>query len=458
MKTVLKRILAAGVTAAITVTACGCSIKTGTHKKPKPDSIVAQPTAGGADDTMSIKYEDFEREYNYYLVNSNIEDDTLETVTDKCKEQRNSIITYLINERIILQKAKEMSIYDLTEEEQAAVDKDFDEKMRQQIQYYGILAEMEMNQTESGSSDSNTSNQSNQSGDSTQSDVTLTDEEKEKLGEEKLDEMLKKCGMTRDDIKQWAVSSKITEKVRDKIAESVTYASAEEEYKKVIEQAKQLYETNIDVFQSYGYNEIWLPENSRMIKHVLIGFDSETQQKIRSLRNESKTEEADKLREESAAALKDKVDEVEKKLNEGANIDDLIKEYSADASGSQANPNGYTVIPNGTTFMEEFQQAAFVPEKIGDRTTCVTDYGVHIMLYAADAKVPDETVKTNTEYLLEQLKSKAFSDKMSEWKAEYAFEIDYEALRLDIPEESSAADSSGNTESSANSVSSDVSQ
>ena len=269
----------------------------------------------------------------------------------------------------------------------------------------------------------------------------MTDEEKEEIGNQKLDEMLEKCGMTRDDLRWWAQSSKITEKLQADVGNVVERSTAEEEFKNVQAEAERLYKEDMTKYTQGGYDQIWLPENSRLIKHVLIAFDDEVSKEIYTLRLEGSDDEADKKRAEAAEKLRSKQEEVEKKLDDGSKIDDLIKEYSADASGSAAYSDGYTVIPNGTTYMEEFQEAAFVPEKIGDRTTCVTDYGVHIMVYAGDAEISDESIKAFTDYLHEQLKLKEFTDKMSEWAEEYAFEIDYETLKLDDPakDESSEA-------------------
>ena len=427
-KSKLKRAIKAGAAILLAGVLSGCSVKFGTRKTPEVnepalDTVVAHPTNDERLEEMNITYEMFRKEYKYFLVNLGIEDDTDETIASYCTTQRESIIAYLINEQIILRKAREMGLYDLTEEEQREVDEDFNQKIAEQIKYYGDQAEFA----------------ADESGDDTgkSEGPVMTDEEKEALGSQKLDEMLEKCGMTRDDLHWWAQSSKITEKLQNALGDTVPYSKAEEEFKNVQEHAKELYNTDKVSYSMGGYDQIWLPEGSRLIKHILIGFDDDTQSAIKTLRSDGSDEEADKKRAEEAEKLKEKQEEIEKKLDDGEDFDALIKEYSADAAGSASSPDGYTVIPNGETYMAEFQEAAFVPEKIGDRTTCVTDYGVHIMVYAGDAKIGDEAIKEFTDYLHAQLKSKEFSDKMSEWSAEYGFEIDYETLRLKAPEESS---------------------
>lgn len=444
----LVRILSACTAVLLAGALCGCSMRFGTNKRikigdgkePRYDLAVAYPTAEGVSGDMDITYEMFRKEYAYFLVNRDITDDTAEATADSCKQQRSAIINYLINEQIILDKAKEMGLYELTEEEQAEVDKDFDEKIAQQVKLFGDQAEQELISKNSGGTV--------QSGaeDSETSEPLMTDEEKEKIGNQKLDEMLDKCEMTRDDLRQWAISSKITAKLQEKLGEAVTMEDAERELKGVQEKAQQFYKEDMDTYTSGGYDQLWLPDGSRLIKHVLLGFDDDVRQEIYDLRKDGKDADADKKRAEAAEKLKSKQEEVEKKLDDGAKIEDLIKEYSADKDGSEAYPDGYTVIPNGTGYMEEFQKAAFVPEKIGDRTTCVTDYGVHIMIYAGEAKISEEIYKSFAEYLLAQLRSKEFSDKMSEWFDEYAFEINYEALRLDDPSAEESSDVSDTAE------------
>lgn len=414
----LKKVIRAGAAFLLAGVLSGCSVKFGTKKEPKLDKVVAHATAGEDKDSMDITYEMFRKEYKYLLLNNGIEDDTDEKYADYCTTQRQTIINYLMNEQIILRKAREMGVYDLTEEEMRDVDKSYLDNIELQVEYYGALAESEM-VSEDGES------------------VKLSDEEKERLGNERFDELLEKCGMTRDDLLWWAQSGKITDKLQAKLGENVPYSKAEEEFKKVQDYAKELYNSKNSMYATGGYDDIWLPEDTRLIKHILISFDSDTASEISELRRDGSDDEADKVRAEAAEALEEKRLEIETKLDEGEDFDELIKEYSGDKTGSASYPDGYTVFPNGGVYMPEFEKAAFVPEKIGDRTTCVTDYGVHIILYAGDAKVSEESKKQYTDYLHEQLIGQEFADRMTEWAEQYAFEIDYDALRLEAPEEKS---------------------
>lgn len=410
----LNKILCAGTAVLLAGAISGCSVKVGTNAEPELDAVIAEPTNGADESGLKVTYGDFKREYDYALKGVGIEDDTDSNYAEVCKNQRNTIITYLINEKIILKKANEMGIASLTEEEMNAVEEEYNSLIDEQVKIYGENADY-----------------------GTVEASSVSDDEKTERGNKEFDEFLARCNLTRDDLLTWQTNSAITDKVIDEIGKTVDYSKAEESYAEYQAQIESLYKESVLQYEQNGFSSVWVPEGSRMIKHILLGFDEDTQALIKSDRQKGDDEAADKLREEKAAELRDKVDEVQKKLDAGEDFNTLLMTYSNDAASSSANPDGYLVVPNGQMYMKEFQEAAFVPEKIGDRTVCVTDYGVHIMIYAGDAKVSEEEKKSFTDYLYDQLKNAAFSEKMDEWRAEYNYKIDYAALRLDDPADSS---------------------
>ena len=307
-----------------------------------------------------------------------------------------------------------MGIASLTDEEMNAVEEEYNSQIDEQIKSFGDMADY-----------------------GTSTGEEISEEEKQERGEKDFDEFLASCDLVRDDLLTWQVNSAITQKLIAEIGKDVDYSAAEEAYLDYETKVEQLYNDDISQYEQSGFSAVWVPEGARMIKHILLAFDEETQDSITANRQKGDDEAADKLRAEKTAELQDKVDEVQKKLDDGEDFQTVMLEYSADAASSSVNPDGYVVVPNGTSYMKEFQEAAFVPEKIGDRTVCSTDYGVHIMIYAGDAKVSDEQKKSFIDYMYEQQKQTAFSEKMQEWLDEYDYKINYEALRLDDPEESS---------------------
>lgn len=424
----IKRILSAAMAAVMAASMCGCSVKVGTNKKLKDDYIVAEGKGESAKDKsgMTVSYGEFKKEYVYYLKAQNITDDSEESVAQTCKERRATIINYLINERIILDKARELGIETLTSEEMDEVEAEYDELIEEQIEYFGENADY---------------------GELATGEV-VSDEDKRTRGNEEFDAYLAECGMTRDDLLMWQVNAAITNKVIDETVKDVgiEYSEAEEEFDKVVESVKELYaEDPYEYETGSGYTSVWLPEGSRKIKHVLLSFEDTFTDELTACRQNGDDEGADRLRAQKAEEMEQQTTEIINMLDNGADIDELIVEYSGDLTGSSMNPDGYLLIPNGQSFMAEFQQAAFELENIGDYKSCVTDYGVHIVMYAADAAVSDEDVKGFTDYLFDSLdtnkKNEYFSEQLEQWKKDYGFEIDYEALKIDEPSESATAES-----------------
>lgn len=417
MKT--KKILCLISAAAMAVSMCGCSIKLGTNKKIKDDVVVAHAAGAAAEGKtgLDITYGDFKKDYTYYLQANSITDDSEESVAETCKQQRETIINYLITERVILDKANEMGLGTLTDEELAELDEEFNAQVAEQVEYfgenanYGTLAEGE----------------------------TITDAQKEERGNAEFDAYLESCGLTRDDLYLWQINSVITNKVVDETVKdiSVDRSEAETEFEELVNSVKELYESSPSDYESGSYSSVWVPDGSRRIKHVLLSFEDSVQDEITSLRSADDAQGADELREEKAQEFAEQTEEIVNMLVNGADIDELILVYSGDSASSSLYPDGYLLLPNGTTFMDEFQQAAFEIEEIGGVITCVTDYGVHILQYVSDAVVSEEDKNEFIDYFDDTLNTNAkneyFNNLLEQWEEEYGYEINYDALKIDDP-------------------------
>ena len=421
-----KKIMCLITAAAAALSMCGCSVKVGTNKKIKDDAVVAHAAgeAAAGKTGLDITYKEFRREYLYYLKSRSITDDSEESVAETCKRQRATIIDYLISERIILDKAKEMGLETLTDDEIAQVEKDYAEQVAEQVEYfgnkadYGTLAEGE----------------------------TVSEKDKEERGNAEFDAYLAECGLTRDDLYMWQVNAAITNKVVEESVKdiSIERSAAEAQYEELVNSTKELYESDPAEYESGNYSSVWIPEGSRRIKHVLLSFDDKFTDELTTTRQNGDDEGADRLRAEKAEEMASDVQDIVNMLDNGADIDELITVYSGDATGSSLNPDGYLVIPGGTKYMAEFQQAAFELENIGDHKTCVTDYGVHIIQYVADAAVSEEEKNEFIDYFDETLNANAkneyFNNLLDEWKKEYGFETDYDALKIDAPAEEASGE------------------
>ncbi len=408
------KLFRAAAAVVLSATLCGCSIKFGTNIKPDNNRYVAKPSDSALLDKLGVTYAEFMNDYTYYLNYMGIKDDTEESVAETCKSRRTAIIESLILEKVCRIKAEEYGVTELTETEEEQVKTSADSIINDRISYYAANADY-------GSVDPS----------------TLSDEEKLKRGGEELDKALAEFGFTRDEYYEKQKRYMLGFKVMKAVGEELGRSEAEKIFDENAKISKETYESDVSYYEQSNLSQYYIPEGSRLIKHILIGFSNEDISSIQSLRSSGDDEGADKLRQEKADALADKVNEVIAKLDAGENWDTVSNTYTSDKTGNTYYPDGYLLIPNGTSFMKEFQAAAFVPEKIGDRTTCVTDYGVHIMLYADDAKITESDKKTVVDNIFASLTQQEFINKTNEWIKGYGFydNIDYDILKIDKPDD-----------------------
>lgn len=384
----------------------GCSVKFGTNPTVSDDTVVAKPTRMCFTGELDITFEEFNKEYLYYLYSYSLTDDA--SNAEMCRELRDTVINTQIYDKVMLLKAKEYGCDVLTDEEKKEVREEYEKEIQSQIKSLG--EEADFSDLPEG--------------------TEITDEMKTERGEKEFDRVLESCNMTRNDIYVWIENYRISQKMLEKIKEDLDPQEAEDILNEYVEQIKEIYETDTAIYEQSDYYVFWAPEGSRRIKHVLLGFDDETIEAILQYREDGDDEAADALRAEKAAEFSEKQAEVEKALDDGEDWDEILLKYSSDASGSSLYPDGYLVVPNGTAYVAEFQEAAFVPENIGDRTVCISDYGVHIMIYAGSGEVSEEDRIDILEYLNYELAQNEYTAKMAKWVDEYAFEINKEALRL----------------------------
>lgn len=417
----------------------GCKVRFNTT--PWDSDIVAKPTTNISED-LEVTYKEFDQQYRYFLSQYGIEDDTVSNIADACTEQRQNIIDSLILNKIYLKKAAELSVAELTEEEIAQVREDMESQFEEQAKYYGQKAFNEETSASgsggSGADNQNTSSDveqstsSDQSSDSSSDTLSPTDAEILARGYEELDKMLAKCGITRNDLIKWSEDYIKITKLMDEVVKDVTMEAAEERAAEIIKTLEDMYNSDDKYYYfQAGYDRLWVPEGSRRIKHVLLGFNDEMVRKLEALRKEGKDDEADALRTENAAEFSERIAQVEKLLDENVDFNTILLNYSADANSSSVYPDGYLVTRNDDRYVKEFTEAAFAIENVGGRTLCTSDYGVHIMIYASDAKPDEESVKDFTNAVFNNLSQDAVDKQTEVWLAEYNYEIDREKLRIE---------------------------
>ena len=316
--------------------------------------------------------------------------------------------------------AKEYGVDQFTEEELDSIESDYNTYIESSIENFKSY----VNAGESGTGE-------------VDGDAAILEE-----AENIFDQKLTECGMTRDDILMWYRNGKTADKLKAKLAEEtlVEYSDAEAQYTEIVDGIKQVYENSpADYEQDLYYKYYWLPDNARMIKHILIKFDSDDANEITACRENNDEAGAEKAREKALENLRPRIEEIKNMLDNGADFDALAQEYSED-TGLSSNPNGYLVVPNGESYYPEFQQAAYELQNIGDYTLAGTDLGWHLVMYASDAVMTEENEKALIDAIYETLQSNAatnaYNTAMKGWREEYAYDFDY--IKLDISEEQTA--------------------
>ena len=133
------RKIAAGAAAIMMALVCGCSVRS--------SSDAAWPTGKVSDKkALTVSYDAFSREYKYWLLVNQIPDDTADEVKDKCRSQRESIINYLVNEKIVLEQAKNYGVDQFTDEELDSILQEVGRDNNNKIQRYKGLGEMDAEQ------------------------------------------------------------------------------------------------------------------------------------------------------------------------------------------------------------------------------------------------------------------------------------------------------------------------
>ena len=132
---------------------------------------------------------------------------------------------------------------------------------------------------------------------------------------------------------------------RDVVVDEETLRS---EYDSMLETQMEDFSEDTNGVISYlnsGDLIVYYPGEVVRVKHILIGFDEQTQAQIEDLRAAGKDEEADALMQSSAASIQDEADEALARALDGENFDNLIVEYGVDPGMmTQAlRDNGYLI-------------------------------------------------------------------------------------------------------------------
>ncbi len=388
------------------------------------------------------------------------------TQTQNVNLFRSVAMENVITTTVMMQKAKELGLDQLTVEDRDAIyaqaDADWDAALQNYITYY--YPDMTEESSEEEKAAANTAA------------VAYYNE----------------AGYTPDTLRAEYIENEIYGRLEGVITQDavVTDADVEAAYQASVEADKALYENDIAGYidhenyvdqmamyaMMYGaasdMEHAWYkPAGFRAVKHILLEVDSELMSSYKALQarlEEQQDTEEVAAEDEAAAAqaaeataeatdavppestqapvtqndvdmakaailssLADKIDEINQKLADGADFDELIATYGVKADGSATDggmlsepykTSGYEVATQSiTTYVPEFVEAAFSVDNIGDVSApYISDYGVHIVKYIGDVaagpiQMTDAEREAKRTSLLEDKKSELISAQVDEW-------------------------------------------
>lgn len=246
---------------------------------------------------------------------------------------------------------------------------------------------------------------------------------------------LEENGFSMEKLVENAKKSQAITKVFEHATQGVEVAEKDVKaaYDQKVEAAKAGYAQTPGQFTtdiSGGAPVYYTPEGCRTVKHILVKFDKAAE--LQSLRAELEgLKEGDSARAEKQAKIDElmkdiqpKLDEIRQKIDAGEDFQALIDAYGEDG-GMKNGPTaetGYYMNAGTTTYMPEFTEGGMALEKVGDVSEPVlTSYGFHIIRYNSDVPsgaTPYEQVKgALTKTLTDEALKEAFTKTVSEWAA-----------------------------------------
>lgn len=344
----------------------------------------------------------------------------------------NSAKESAIQKSVILQKATELGLDKLTDEEKKALEDKANSTYEELLK--ALTAQLGLKDTS-------------------------TAEEKAKITAD-AEKKLVEFKYTKDKILENEILNKTLKNVEAYLSKYIVVSEEEvkSKYDELVANDKAKFETNIQAFEtnnSRGVKTWFVPEGFKGIKHILLSVDEPLLSKVKEL--SAKLEESSNTHNQEAQAtnapteepketsapvtqadldaankavldsVKTKTDEIYKKFKEGTKFDDLVVEYGTDPGMKQEpyKTKGYLVNKDSVVYDPAFTNAAAELQSIGSISQPIIGmYGVHILYYDSDiksgaAELNDENKTFIENQLLNEKKTKAVTSGIDEWKKSY---------------------------------------
>lgn len=301
--------------------------------------------------------------------------------------------------KVIEKKAGELGLDQFTEEEEEEMRESAESDWQESLQIYTSLYQVQ---------------------------EELSEEE----AREKALEYLESCGYaTSDELFQQRKQEAVFTRVEEYCCDEVTVSDEEVEasYEEQAAADEEAYEGNIAAYEEnimeLGDNDsFYVPTGYRHILHIRLEADEDLLEEWNEASEEEDQETMQQLEEELKASCEDTVAEIRSELEGGADIWQVIEDYSAD-SGLE-DYTGYSVHEDSVMWNDTIKDAVFSLDDIGELSEPVVDTdGIYLLYYDSNVEggaieYTDTVAENLRESLLSEKQSQAFSQALQEWMAD----------------------------------------
>lgn len=362
-----------------------------------------------------------------------------------------SVVDEIVQEKVLLAKAAELGLEQLSEEEEAAAVEEASDEYEETVQNYW----------------------------SSFATDGLTDEEIRA----EIDEYFAANDYTLEALEKDYREAAIIEKLQEYVYADVivTPENLQDAYNEMVAEDEAAYAEDAYSYESATMDAdetiAWNPEGYRTVKHILLTFTEEQQAALDEIDTEiadlqtmiadqedaaeaqteeteesgdevqvltaddlqkmidEKTAEKEELLATYVVSMRARLDEIYSAIENGEDFDALIEEYNED-SGMNSEPvktRGYYVSEASEMWVASFRDGAMALENIGDVSDpVVTDFGVHIIRYNSDVPAGavsyDELAEQIEESVTEEMHTAAYEECVEIWLQEANIQIDLSSI------------------------------
>ena len=316
------------------------------------------------------------------------------------EEAKMDVLKYMVEDKIMEAKARELGVYELTEEQKAEIEASVQEAFDENVEYYMGF----------------------------RFDDSVSEEE---LRADTI-AYLEENGYSFDAMYNEAAANIWRDNLREHVLKDMEISEEDVRayYDSAVESAKLTYAVDFseyEVDRELGRAIVYNPAGVRTVQGIFIAFDEDQIDRYLNLQRELEDGNSDKLAEVEALyqELMPKVQEVQNLLAEGKDFGEVMDQYSQDGNFTtmEASRIGYYVSADSVMFDENFVTAAMGLANIGDVSEPVyQDGGIYLLRYASDVaegQVAYEDIAEEHRYDSEQeIKDSHYNEIVEQWLAE----------------------------------------